>query len=147
MKHILSLLLCICLVGCVTTPRQTLEDSLPFIPGATSLASGIVIKFALTNAAEQREVADSMYAVAHGVRSLMNGTVPSTTELRATITQFAPSAAHWADLSTSLGSIYSGFYGKIDGDPKLAMQVLEAIARGCELAASQIIDPPQPPEA
>ncbi len=132
-----------CFTGCATT-QQDVHDSLPIITSATEIASGVVLQFAVKDTATRQEIAAQMYGVASAVRTLSGGAVPSVEQFKATILSFTPKYPHWVDLSASLSSVYATYFVQIKGDPKLALEVLEAIARGVENGAARMAPQPQP---
>ncbi len=123
--------------GCVTT------DTLPMITSGTELASGAVLQFAVKDTATRQEIANQMYGVAQAVRTLSGGQVPTVAQFKSTILSFTPKYPHWVDLSASLSSVYASNFSRIQGDPKLALEVLEAIAQGVENGAARIAPQPE----
>ena len=136
MKYIISILSGASLVfsGCKDFDVKSIAT-----PANTRIATAIVcsntLNFAV-NEKDRTEVANYIYSVAHGVRTLTAGRVPSPEELKATIELFTPDASRWVFLGTSISSVYGGIHSQIKGDPKLALEYLEAIASGCEDAAA-----------
>lgn len=134
------------LAGCAGTNStgpvtgDTTPGYMGYIEPATSLVCGAVMQLAVSPD-DRVQKANMIAAIAHAVRSLSTGTVPTVQEVKDVITLWAPDKAHWADLSTSIGSVYAGVYNNIKGDPKVALQVLEKIAEGCEDASVPYLKP------
>jgi len=125
------------------TPRQVVEESVDFLPAVAQAVSVIAIS-SIEDPKERQEVANYMYAIAHGIRSLSGGKVPSVEEIQSTIIVFGGKKSQFASLAKVVSGFYEGYYAKVKGDPKLALQVLESLARGCENAATSILDDVQP---
>lgn len=145
-----KLLLPIALAGLLFTGCETISvhDSVPFIAPVTKAVTIAAINFTLDNEEDRREVADQMYAIAAGVRSLSGGEIPSPEAVNHAITSFGGSKSRYADLAQAVSGIYATYFKKLDGNAQEAFEVLEAIARGCEEAAAQILSVlPEPQEA
>lgn len=127
--------------GCATVKEYATPDN---ARTASALVCSNTIQFAVTEP-DRIETANYVYAVAHAVRSLSGGKVPTPAELTAAIRVFTPNGGKWVTLGTNISSIYGALYPRIQGDPKLALQYLEAIAAGCEDAASSFLPPPPKP--
>jgi len=143
MKTIISLLAVTALVftGCATLQPYATPDN---ARSAAALVCSNTITFAV-NAADRVETANYVYSVAHAVRTLAGGKVPTPAELRAAIQVFTPNGANkWVQLQSGLSIVYGGLYSKLNGNPKIAAEYLEAIAAGCEDAASTWIAPTKP---
>jgi hypothetical protein len=144
MKRILIIAL-LGLTSCGTIePRQAIQDSLPYLPTATSIAAGLIVNLSVSDVEKRQEVYDYMYTWAVAVRSLSGGQAPTVDQFKEIIGKYAPSQAGWADVATALSSVYATYYPSIQGDPKLALQVLEAIAKGCEQTAEKVKGLPNP---
>lgn len=125
---------------------QTLKDYAT--PANARIAASLVCTNTLTfavNSEDQAEVANYIYSVAQAVRTLSGGKVPTRDELQRTINLFTPGAGKWATLSTNIAGIYGGVFIQIKGDPKLALEYLEALAAGCEDAAQPFLKPSPTP--
>ena len=105
---------------------------------ATALVCSNAIQFGVTTA-DQAETANYVYAVAHAVRSLSGGKVPTQAEMKAAIDSFTPDGGKYVTLATNISSIYGAFYPRIAGNSKVALTYLEAIAAGCEDAATSFL--------
>jgi len=77
-----------------------------------------------------------IHDVANVVRSLSSGSVPSSADLDKAISNFLPQKTHWTNFASSLSDVYQNLFRQINGDPALALKVLNAIADGC-VAATQ----------
>jgi hypothetical protein len=132
--------------GCATQDVQTYAT-----PANARIATALVCSNTLTFAvkdADRIEVANYLYSIAHGIRTLTTGQVPTPAELQATINLFSPgSGAKWATLGTSIGAIYGGVFAQIHGEPKLCIDYLNAIAAGCEDAVAPYVTHPSPTPA
>ena len=130
MKTFLSIL-CVILTGCATF--QSIAT-----PGNVRIAAALVcantLNFAVSDA-DRVEVANYLYAVAHGIRTLSGGKVPTPDELKATVSQFTAKSGRWVSLGVSISQVYGGIFAQIKGNPKIALDYLEALAAGCEDAA------------
>lgn len=118
--------------------RQGVEQAIPFVRPAAALTCGAVLSLAVSDD-DRVAKANQIYGIAKAMRTLMGGAVPTPSDLAAVIEQWAPDKVHWSNLATSISSIYGGLYAQVKGDPKLAMQVLEALAAGAEDGASGFI--------
>lgn len=131
------------LTGCATGPvtgeqvTSTVEKAVPYIRPAAALVCSSVLNLAVSDS-DRVEKANYIYAVAKAVNSLAGGQVPTKDQLESTIKLWAPDKAHWASLANSIASVYGGVYSQVKGNPKLALEVLEAIAAGCEDAAGVV---------
>ena len=123
--------------GCSTVQNFEVSDALPFVRPAVSLACAGVLNLAL-DGQDRIDKANMVYAVAHAVRSLSGGTVPTPSELSDVIDLWMPDKSHWSKLSTTISGVYSGAFSKLQGNPLLAVQILEQIALGCEDSARAI---------
>lgn len=124
------------LFGCKTetyvTPANAKTSAFVACSGVLNLA---------VQPADRPVVSAYIYSVAHGIRSLAGGTVPTPEELKMTVALFTKNAqvGQWASLGTGLQLIYSGIYGHLNGDSKLAAEYLENIAAGAEEAAKPFL--------
>lgn len=122
--------------GCATSSFQA-SDALPFVRPAVSLACTGVLNLAL-DGQDRIDKANMVYAVAKAVRTLSGGTVPTPSDLAKVIDLWMPDKSHWSKLSTTISGVYSGAFSKLQGNPLLAVQILEQIAQGCEDSAGAI---------
>lgn len=143
--QILPVILSLALCSCATTDmRNGVADALPYIAPASELATGAILQFSEKDITIRRELAVQLRNVAGVVRTLATGDAPTVEQFHEAITSLTPTYPHWLDMTTSLTSVYAGFFPKIKGDPKLAIDVLAAIAEGVENAASRIAPAAQP---
>jgi hypothetical protein len=128
------------ILGCQNTPQSYQQYATPAnVRVATALVCSSTLTFAV-NPSDQAQVANYIYSIANGVETLTTGKVPTPAELQATINMFSPgSGSKWVTLGTSIGSIYGGIYSQINGNGKLAIDYLNAIAAGCDDAAVAFI--------
>jgi hypothetical protein len=108
---------------------------------AAALVCSNTITFAV-GADDRVETANYVYAVAHAVRTLAGGKVPTPVELQNAISAFTPNGSKWLQLRSGIAIIYGGLYAKLHGDPKLAATYLESVAAGCEDAANAYLTKP-----
>lgn len=129
-KHILTVITLteFALTGCETLKTVATPSNARI---ATAIACSNTLNFAVSNA-DRVEVANYIYGIAHGIRTLSGGKVPTPDELKQTVNLFTPNASRWVYLGTSISSVYGGIYAQVKGNPKVALDYLEAIAAGCE---------------
>lgn len=112
-------------------------------PGNARIATALVCSNTLTFAVsdtDRAQVADYIYSIAKGIRTLSGGKVPTTGDVEHAVGLFSPgNSKRWASLGTSIAGVYGGVFAQIKGNPKLALEYLEAIAGGCEDAAAQFV--------
>ena len=123
--------------GCSTMQNFEASDALPFVRPAVSLACTGVLNLGL-DGQDRIDKANMVYAVAKAVRTLSSGAVPSPKDLAAVIDLWMPDKSHWSKLSTTISGVYAGAFKQLQGNPLLAVQLLEQIAQGCEESASEI---------
>jgi hypothetical protein len=121
--------------GTTSTPAQKVEQALPYIKPAVTLACTAVLEAAVSPE-DRVEKAKMIHDVANVVRSLSKGSVPTTEELDKAVSNFLPEKTHWTNFASSLSDVYQNLFRQINGDPALALKVLNAIADGC-VAATQ----------
>ncbi len=128
------------LSSCATQPINTqtaIQDSIPYLEPAVAIACGSALQFAVTDA-DRKEIANEIDGIAKAVRTLSTGVAPTVDQLKSVIDLWAPKQDKYAELSIALGALYAGVYPQLikNPNPQLALQVLEAIAKGCEDAAA-----------
>ncbi len=133
----LLLILASQMMGC-TTVRSFVDENLESIPGAVVLANDAVFQYVIKNPQHREQLANDEYAFAVAIRSLMTGQVPTASQLERTLNVFSVDASQWSRFPQLVSGLYSSFYPSIKGDPKRAMDVLEAIAQGLEQSAEKI---------
>jgi len=147
MKNLLPLALASFLVvGCATTDTrridaaQTTENALPYIAPAVTLICTVVLDQALSPA-DRIEKAKLINHVATIVEGLTKGTAPTPAQLQKALTDYLPAEkTHWVNYVTSIKDLYATQFNKIDGNTKLAIDVLNAIAKGCKDATSSYVE-------
>ena len=129
-------------VGCKTTGDFKTYVTPANVRIATALICSNTLSFAVKDT-DRVEVANYVYSVAHGIRTLTTGQVPTPAEVQATVLLFSPktSTAKWDTLGTSISSVYGGVFAQIQGNGKLAIDFLNAIASGAEDAAHPFATP------
>ena len=140
---------CLMLCGCASTQKSSEEavrDSLPAISTIVYGVTMIVLDVALTPE-ERKVVSNDMYAWAKGFRSLCTGVAPSVDVVKDMLSTFGPTTNKKAKIGEQVAMFYASFYPSIKGNGKLALDVLEAVAHGCELAAGKVLDAPYTPDA
>ena len=121
-----------------TTVQQKIEQALPYVKPAVSLACTAVLEGAVSP--EDRVTkAKMIHDVANVIRSLSGGSVPSADDLDEAVANFLPEKTHWTNFAASLSDVYRDLYGKIQDDPALALKVLNAIADGCVSSTSSYV--------
>ena len=124
--------------GTTTTAAQKVEAALPYIKPAVSLACTAVLEAAVSDS-DRAEKAKLIHDVAKVVRGLSAGAVPSVQDLDKAVADFLPQKTHWTNFANSLGDVYGNLFRQINGDPALALKVLNAIADGCVSATEGYI--------
>lgn len=148
MKNLLPFVLVpVLLVGCATndggqgssdvggtTPKQAVENALPYISPAVTLACTVVLEQAVS-ANDRVEKANMINHVATVVEGLTRGATPTPEQLQKALTDYLPAEkTHWAKYITVVKDIYAAQFVKLGGDAKLGVDVLNAIAKGCKTA-------------
>jgi hypothetical protein len=118
--------------GCSTVQQYATPSN---AQTATALICSGILASAV-NPADRVGIANEIYSVAHAVRTLSGGHVPTQAEMQATIANFTPNGAKWSNIGTAIAGVWGGVYPQVQGNPKLALQYLEAIATGAEDAAA-----------
>lgn len=152
MKYILPLaLIPFLLVGCAanntgggsdvggTTPKQAVENALPYIAPAVTLACTVVLEQAVSPS-DRVEKAKMINNVATIVESLTRGSTPTPDQLQKALTDYLPQdKTHWVKYVTVVKDIYAAQFAKLNGDAKLGIDVLNAIAKGCKTATDEYV--------
>ena len=152
MKNLLPVLvLPLLIVGCATTggggsdvsgttPRQAVENALPYIAPAVTLTCTVVLEQSLSPQ-DRVDKAKMINHVATIVESLTNGKTPTPDELQKALTDYLPrDKTHWTKYIVALKDIYAAQFAKLNGDAKLGVDVLNAIAKGCKTATDEYVD-------
>jgi hypothetical protein len=147
-KLLLCLALSLIMIGCATTPsgdkndsaQTAVENALPYIAPAVTLACTVVLEQALTPE-DKVEKAKMINHVAAIVEGLTSGTAPSPDQLKKALTDYLPTEkTHWVSYVTAVKDIYAAQFTRVDGNTKLAVDVLHAIAKGCKDATEQYVN-------
>jgi len=149
MKNILPLIfLPLIITSCATTQpgdsnntaQTAVENALPYIAPAVTLACTVVLEQALTPE-DRVQKAIMINHVAVIVESLTRGTAPSPDQLKKALTDYLPTEkTHWVNYVKAVKDIYAAQFIRINGDTKLAVDVLNAIAKGCKDATEQYVN-------
>lgn len=121
------------------TAADKVEQVLPYIKPAVSLACTAVLEAAVSDS-DRVEKAKMIHDVAAVVRSLTSGSVPTVQQLDEAIANFLPKKTHWTNFADSLSDVYQNVFRQINGDPALALKVLNAIADGCVSATQNYLN-------
>jgi hypothetical protein len=117
-----------------TTPKQAVKNALPYIAPAVTLACTIVLEQAVS-ADDRVEKAKMINHVATIVESLTRGSTPTPDQLHKALVDYLPQEkTHWVKYVTVVKDIYAAQFVRLEGDAKLGVDVLNAIAKGCKTA-------------
>lgn len=120
-----------------TTPKQAVENALPYIAPAVTLACTVVLEQAVSSN-DRTEKAKMINNVATIVEGLTRGSTPTPDQLQKALTDYLPQdKTHWVKYVTVVKDIYAAQFAKLDGDAKLGIDVLNAIAKGCKTATDE----------
>lgn len=123
-----------------TTPKQAVENALPYIAPAVTLACTVVLEQAVS-ADDRVEKAKMINNVATIVESLTRGATPTPDQLQKALVDYLPQEkTHWAKYVNVVKDIYAAQFAKLDGDSKLGIDVLNAIAKGCKTATDGYVN-------
>ncbi len=123
-----------------TTPQQAVENALPYIAPAVTLACTVVLEQAVS-VSDRVEKARMINNVATVVESLTNGNTPTPDQLQKALSDHLPlDKTHWSKYVVVIKDIYAAQFAKLNGDAKLGVDVLNAIAKGCKTATDQYVD-------
>jgi len=148
MKHLLPFILIPLLVaGCATTgsnsnndPAQTVENALPYIAPAVTLTCTVVLDQAVSDS-DRAEKAKMINNVATIVEGLTRGAAPTPDQLQKALTDYLPvEKTHWAKYVVAIKDLYATQFNKVGGNAKLAVDVLNAIAKGCKDATESYVN-------
>jgi len=122
-----------------TTPKQAVENALPYIAPAVTLACTVVLEQAVSSD-DRAEKAKMINHVATVVEGLTRGATPTPDQLQKALTDYLPAEkTHWAKYITVVKDIYAAQFAKLNGDAKLGVDVLNAIAKGCVTATQEYV--------
>jgi hypothetical protein len=149
MKKLLPLLaLPVIFSACTTTNSNTGEDNsaqsgvekaLPYISPAVTLACTVVLEQALSSE-DRVEKAKMINNVATVIESLTRGATPTPDQLKTALSDYLPQEkTHWAIYVNTVKDIYAAQFKQVKGDTKLAIDVLNAIAKGCKDATASYV--------
>jgi len=153
MNIFLPLALTVILAGCATnnggnggsevggtTPKQAVESALPYIAPAVTLACTVVLEQAVSSE-DRVEKARMINQVATIVEGLTSGATPTPDQLQKALLDYLPAEkTHWAKYIVVVKDIYAAQFAKLDGDAKLGVDVLNAIAKGCKTATDGYVN-------
>lgn len=123
-----------------TTPKQAVENALPYIAPAVTLACTVVLEQAVSPE-DRVEKAKMINHVATIVESLTRGSTPTPDQLQKALTDYLPTEkTHWVKYITVVKDIYAAQFAKLNGDAKLGIDVLNAIAKGCKTATDEYVE-------
>lgn len=147
MKYLPLLALPFILIGCATTDTGTddnsaqsgVEKALPYIAPAVTLACTVVLEQALSPE-DRVEKAKMINHVAVIVEGLTAGKTPTPDQLKNALTDYLPQEkTHWVVYVNAVKDIYASQFKQVGGDAKLAVDVLNAIAKGCKDATASYV--------
>jgi hypothetical protein len=123
-----------------TTSRQAVENALPYIAPAVTLACTVVLEQAVSGD-DRVEKAKMINNVASIVAGLTKGSTPTPDQLQKALTDYLPQdKTHWTKYVIIVKDIYAAQFGKLNGDARLGVDVLNAIAQGCKTATDQYVE-------
>lgn len=123
-----------------TTSKQAVENALPYIAPAVTLACTVVLEQAVSPE-DRIDKAKMINHVATIVESLTRGSTPTPDQLQRALTDYLPQEkTHWVKYVTVVKDIYAAQFAKLDGDVKLGIDVLNAIAKGCKTATDEYVE-------
>jgi hypothetical protein len=143
---IISLILAVSLLalpGCaffenVSRPGQTVQSYLPYIEPTVAIAASAVFSIA-TSGTDRVKKAQIVYNVAVVVEALSKGASLTPEQFEALLSESMPKKEQWASFAVSISSVYSSVYYRVNGDAKVALDTLAAIASGLKRAAQPYI--------
>lgn len=125
--------------GGTTNPSAGVQAALPYIAPAVTLACTVVLEQALSPE-DRVEKAKMINHVATVVEGLTRGSTPTPEELKVALTDYLPQEkTHWVVYVNAVKDIYAAQFAKLNGDAKLAVDVLNAIAKGCKDATTPYV--------
>jgi hypothetical protein len=147
MRNLLPLaLIPLIVAGCATTggnysndPSQAVENALPYIAPAVTLTCTVVLDQALSEN-DRAEKARMIYHAADIVEGLTKGTTPTPDQLQKALADYLPQdKTHWVKYVVAIKDLYATQFAKVNGNSKLAVDVLNAIAKGCKDATESYV--------
>ena len=127
--------------GSSTIPAtESVKAAIPYIAPAVTLACTVVLEQALSPE-DRVQKAKMINNVATIVEGLTTGNTPTPDQLQKALTDYLPQdKTHWAKYVVALKDIYATQFTKLNGDAKLGVDVLNAIAKGCKTATDEYVD-------
>ena len=123
-----------------TTSRQAVENALPYIAPAVALACTVVLEQAVSGD-DRIEKAKMINNVATIVAGLTKGSTPTPDQLQKALTDYLPQdKTHWTKYVVIVKDIYAAQFSKLNGDARLGVDVLNAIAQGCKTATDEYVE-------
>ncbi len=131
------------LTGCTTPsvgqkPVDVVQEIMPYIQPAVSIACTAYLN-TVNDLDERVSVAKQINSVSDAINQLASGTVPSADDLKNVIAQFSSADPKWVNFSNSIRDIYVINFNKLNGDSKLAVDILKNIAAGCKDASASYV--------
>ena len=147
-KLLLIALLPLLMTGCTTTSNnnnnatggttaaENIKTALPYVAPAVTLACTVVLEQALSPQ-DRIDKAKMINHVATVVEGLTRGATPTPDELQDALEDYLPTEkTHWVSYVNVIKDIYAQQFAKLGGDGKLAVELLNAIAKGCKDATA-----------
>jgi hypothetical protein len=134
MKYPITLCIVVLALAACTSLQPVVSTSIPTITAATEAAVGL----ALRHQNPSEKTLNYVYSVASAIRSLSGGeAAPTVAELNQALKAWTggQDTSLFSSIGLAISALYASYYPQIEGNPKLALQVLEAIAAGVENGA------------
>lgn len=158
----LFLISCLLLTGCSTaTPPSTTSSpdpspipvsttTLALIQTSSTVATGAILDFAVTQPATRTRLANEIYSSANFLYTATGGTLPTVAQFQAGLTSYglSTSDASYAKYTTALTALYATYYAKYVNGSVTASNlsaIINAIAQGAETAAQAYATVTAPP--
>ena len=134
-----------------TSPGQTPISSLDLglIQTGATLATGVVLDFAVTQTSTRQRLANEIYSSANFLYKASGGTPPTPADFALGLTAYGLAGdTQYAQYTSALSSLYSTYYTKYIVNGSVTTQnfaaVLNSLAAGAESAASVYATVPPP---
>lgn len=134
----LMAVLLIAVTGCATFRQINPDNVAPYARAGVALTCRLVLNFAVDDG-DRVEKAKWIAGIAGGVRTLMTGEIVTPAQVENVVNLWTPEKPHWAKLVTDIGRVYAAVYPQINGDVRLTMEVLGAVAAGAEDASLEYL--------
>jgi hypothetical protein len=93
------------------------------------------------SSSDRVEKAKMINNVATIVEGLTRGSTPTPDQLQKALSDYLPvEKTHWAKYVVAIKDLYATQFNKVGGNTKLAVDVLNAIAKGCKDATESYVD-------